>query len=344
MKIGLITTTINAPKVLALYRSYTGTPDADISLIQFFVAGDEKTPPEAYEFCNETVFCRSYTPDQQRALGYRCSDRIGWNCIQRRNIALLEALKWGADIIVSIDDDNIPFPNYFTDFASVLSKPFAGIQFQAGSVGWFDAGALLAPKAKHRGFPLDVCTSALEPVANAKVGAAAGVCLGDPDIDAVTRMAAHPMVHSTSILLEQGITVASDTWTVFNSQNTAFIRELAPAMFMMPGVGRYDDIFASLICQRVMRAHGYHVHFGKPFVWQQRNDHNLLNDLKAEMYGMENTVAVADCLSKVAIDPGTTIVCNVAKCYQALWDAGLIPPHAVNAARAFFDDVEQVMK
>ena len=32
----------------------------------------------------------------------------GWNTDRRRNFALLEALKWGADLIVSVDDDMIP--------------------------------------------------------------------------------------------------------------------------------------------------------------------------------------------------------------------------------------------
>lgn len=40
------------------------------------------------------------------------SNLIGWNCIQRRNIGYIEAYKRGADIIASIDDDNIPYDNW----------------------------------------------------------------------------------------------------------------------------------------------------------------------------------------------------------------------------------------
>ena len=34
---------------------------------------------------------------------------IGWKCIQRRNFALIQAYKYGADVIATIDDDNIPY-------------------------------------------------------------------------------------------------------------------------------------------------------------------------------------------------------------------------------------------
>ena len=38
---------------------------------------------------------------------------MGWNCIQRRNFAILEAYDRGAEIIALIDDDNIPYKNWF---------------------------------------------------------------------------------------------------------------------------------------------------------------------------------------------------------------------------------------
>ena len=86
-----------------------------------------------------------------------------------------------------------------------------------------------------------------------------------------------PIVHRVSELLRAGIVVnPKTTHTVFNSQNTAVIRELAPAFFMVPQWGRYDDIFASLMVQRLMRERGLVTHFGQPFVWQQRNAHDLL--------------------------------------------------------------------
>ena len=336
MKTALITTTINVPKVLALYRKLG--PD-----VGFFLAADLKTPEEVELFllneCNaETTGYISV--EQQKQNPYKCSKHIGWNTVRRRNIALLEALKWGADRIVTIDDDNIPIDmySYFAHF------PFSrnGIKATAPS-GWFDAGQLMIPQTPHRGFPYDRRgLPAYEPVTDIKIGVADGLCLGDPDIDAVTRIANAPIVHGVSELARAGVVVdPKETWTVFNTQNTAFIRELAPAMFCAPGLGRFDDIFASLITQRVMREKGLHVHFGQPFVWQQRNSHNLVSDLKEETFGMENILAFAESLDCTTL-PQEDVATQIRLLYRNV-PIGLIPEETVDAALAWCDDVETVL-
>src|ERR1017187_4179499 len=102
MRIALIITTINIPSVLALYRRFD--PSASV---KFFVATDLKTPRAAEQFCENLGNCAVVAGSS-----YKCAPIIGNNSIQRRNLALLESLKWGADIIVSIDDDNLPLdPN-----------------------------------------------------------------------------------------------------------------------------------------------------------------------------------------------------------------------------------------
>lgn len=347
MKTALITTTINVPRVLALYRKLG--PDA-----QFFVAADERTPLEAYQFCADIPNCEIYSPDRQRELGYECSALIGWNCVQRRNIALLEAVKWGADVIWTIDDDNIPIgSNYFVSAIRDINnfipgyggfhEPFNGLKASSPS-GWFDPGCLLVPQTKHRGFPISIKSEPVfEQVTDAKIGVAAGLCLGDPDIDACTRIVTAPIIHSVSELGRAGIVVdPHDANTVFNSQNTAFIRQLAPAMFMMPGVGRYDDIYASLICQRIMRESNLHVHFGQPFVWQQRNQHNLISDLRVEIDGMERVEHLANFLD-ACIMPSNNQIENLRWIYKALGEPGMLPKPASEAALAFLSDIEKVL-
>src|SRR5258708_30996345 len=111
MKIALITTTINIPSVLALYRRFD--PSASV---RFFVAVDEKTPEAAISFCDSLGNCAVV-----RDTKYRCDTLIGPNSIQRRNLALLRALEWHADIIVSVDDDNLCLdPNYFLQFTRLM--------------------------------------------------------------------------------------------------------------------------------------------------------------------------------------------------------------------------------
>lgn len=335
MRIACVTTTINVPRVLSLYTKQALG-------VQFFIIGDRKTPDvEVVNFLTEHVPNHAYYGiDDQYKLGYKCARLIPENCIQRRNIGFLEALKWGADVIVSIDDDNIPYAiNYFDHFSY---WQFDGMSASSESA-WFDVGTLLQPQAEHRGFPHTRRSPPIfESVVDARIGVAAGVCLGDPDISAVTRIANAPIVHNVSEILQAGVvTDPKRTWTVFNSQNTAFVRDLAPAMFMFPGVGRYDDIYASLVCQRLMRYLGLFVHFGRPFVWQQRNKHDLIKDLKAEIEGMEHVLDLAARLDHMQLSPGEhpvrTIFKNIAK---LPW----FPQQASEAALAWCDDCEAILK
>lgn len=328
VKVALITTTINVPRVLELYRKLG--PD-----VRFFVALDQKSVSLDGFIGTLGNTCWLFPNLQAR---WKCSNLIGWNCIQRRNIALLEAVAWGADIIVSIDDDNIPLDrDYFNIFKNILNAySFSGLK-----VGqyWFDPGNLLVPPARHRGFPFNSNMLNVVPVTGVRAGVAAGMCLGDPDVSAITRMS-HPMVPSVTELARVGVVVGLRCWTVFNSQNTAFIRELAPTMFMPPGVGRYDDIFASLIAQRIMGEKNLHVHFGQPFIWQQRNAHNLLNDLKAEIFGMENIRLLADELDDWKMSADQSVL-NAARFFY--FSTKILPNQAKEAAAAFFEDLEAIL-
>jgi hypothetical protein len=164
--------------------------------------------------------------------------------------------------------------------------------------------------------------------------------IGDPDIDATTRMELAPDIGQVHILGSAGVVVDRDTWTVFNSQNTAVVRELLPAWFMMPGVGRHDDIYASLIVQRVARERGYHVHFGPPFAYQQRNEHNLMTDLRAETDGMEGVSKIATALDAFRLMPGGSVVEHTRAIYICLASHNLIPDQGFAAAMAWLEDCE----
>lgn len=341
-RIALITTTINCPRVLELYRAH----DPDVGI---FIAGDERTPHEEVQaLCqrlqNYAGNANYYSPAHQKELGYQCSALIGWNTIARRNIATLEALKWGADIIITVDDDNIPInPSYFADFQHALTTPFNGLVATSNS-GWFDVGTLLDPVAPHRGFPYNKASPPyFKHITDARIGVAAGVCLGDPDISAITRIARTPIVHRTSRLLDAGITVDPYTWTVFNSQNTAFIRELAPCFLLVPQFQRFDDIIASLIAQAVMHPRGMRVHFGQPMIFQQRNLHNLLKDLAEELWGETHLLSIADVLADSMSVPAKSISLQVGMLYRALQQARLLPDGVAELAEAWLLDIEKVL-
>jgi hypothetical protein len=331
MKIALCTTTIHVPHALKLLRKCSDS-------VRFFVACDQKTP-DIMEF--GAAECSILSTFNQGK--WKCSEAIGWNTIARRNIAFLEALKWGADLIYSWDDDNIPVStDHFGKLEDIFVESFNGL-IVSGDDDWFDPGTLLYPRTTHRGFPYYVHSdNRVSHVVEAKVGVAAGLVFGDPDIDATTRIATDPKVEDATLLGRTGVVVSPHTWTVFNSQNTVVIRELMPAWFMMPHVGRHDDIYASLIVQRVARERNLHVHFGPPFTYQQRNEHNLIHDLRAEIDGMENVTRLAELLDAIIL-PGKSVLDDTRIIYRALEHCTFLPDEAIYAAHAWLDDCEGVI-
>lgn len=330
MKTALVTTTINVPQILLHYRKLD--PD-----VEFFVTGDLRTPAKTLDFCDAIKKCHYYTPARQRELGYACSELLSWNTIGRRCIAILEAVKWGADHIITIDDDNIPISStYFLQHTWPFVRDFTGMAVIGDR--WFDVGQFLIPKAKHRGFPhWATSKTSFGAVIGQKIGVAAGLCLGDPDIDATTRLELYPEVQSFSEILRIGICVDSGVKTVFNTQNTSFLRQFAPCFLLAPSWGRYDDIFASLVCQTVMRAEGYAVHFGMPAVWQQRNDHNILRDLRNELSGMERFEGLAALLGQ-KLPPGETTIDKCRAVYRIATEGA-----TRDLADAWLDDMEKVL-
>jgi hypothetical protein len=274
---------------------------------------------------------------------WKCSEAIGWHTLSRRNIAFLEALKQGAEIIYSFDTDNIPMSlTHFDSIEKILTERFDGI-LASSKTGWFDAGQMLNPWARHRGIPYsNIPAHHYDIATNFRAGIAAGLVIGNPDIDATLRMEKAPEIHTISKLGEMGVLVDVNTHTVFNTQNVAMLRELVPAWFLMPHVGRYDDLYASLIVQRVARERGLHVHFGQPLVWQQRHQHDLIVDLKAEIDGMSHIKDIAELLDHIPL-PGKSVLEDTRIIYTTLEHCAWLPDEAIYAAHKWLDDVEEVI-
>lgn len=315
--ISLITTTIHVPEVLRRYREIGPG-------VQIIVAGDVTTDPACPELC-EDIGARYIGPLEQEKLYPSLSDAIGWRSIQRRNIALLEAIRSGADIVVSVDDDNEPIDTmYFETIARLLCERMR-VLVTGGHSGWFNPGVLGEPQYTYRGFPYSQrgTPSYHADLANPRVGIVNGLVLGDPDINATERIERPPVVAGYMTDYSTAINPRT-TWAPINSQNTAYVRELAPLAAVIPGIGRYDDVLASYLAQRVMETTDYHVAYGPPFVRQERNEHNLISDLKAELWGMEHTESFCATLKAIPVEDGAPIMDTL----STIADALLTTPYA----------------
>lgn len=274
----IVTTTISEPtKATQMFAKMNGW--------DFLVVGDKKTPHDKYKNYNYLH------PEEQEKLDKPLSDMIGWNCIQRRNLGFVYALKNGYDYIATVDDDNIPLDNWGEFF-----KP-QKIDVFSTKFKFFDPLSVTNYNHLwHRGFPLQHVHKKNEVTQTKKFfekfDVQANLWNGDPDIDAVCRMIYAPECKFTNSWY------TTDCMTPFNSQNTILSKDALKHYFMFDKVGRMDDIFGSYILQKK----GFKVVFGPPTVYQDRNEHDLTIDMKKEYIGYENVRNIIEDESFIPFD------------------------------------------
>lgn len=271
MKKVIVTTTINPP-TKAIDR-FVRLDDWELVVI-----GDLKTTKD-YHLDRGTYV----SPEEQEAYDKELSDAIGWNCIQRRSFGLLWAHDMQADIVAVVDDDNIPYDGWGEN---LLIGKDNEVNFYETDMPAFDpVGATNHRHLWHRGFPLELLSKRDYAKVSRRVvqpDIQADFWNGDPDIDAICRMEHAPECKFDP----EKFPLASNKMSPFNSQNTFLSGKLLKDYFLFPHVGRMDDIWASYYLQ----AKGYKVVYGKPSVYQDRNVHNLIKDMKQEYLGYEHNL------------------------------------------------------
>ena len=270
MKKFIITTTINTPT--EAIRKFDNNPNWSLIVI-----GDKKTPKD-YNLKNGIYV----SPDEQEHYDKSLSDAIGWNCIQRRNFGFLKAYDLGADIIATIDDDNIPLNNWGDEI--YVNK---NIEIECYDTDQIAFDPLYVTNYKHlwhRGFPIQLISkrNCKKTKKQITVDIQADFWNGDPDIDAICRIEHAPICEFEI----NNFPFTSFQFSPFNSQNTFLSKKVLKDYFMFPHIGRMDDIWASYYVESL----DYKVVYGKPTVYQERNDHNLINDMKKEYIGYENNL------------------------------------------------------
>jgi hypothetical protein len=249
-------------------------------------------------------------------------------------------MRWGAEIIASVDDDMIPTENRFWfDVQSPFQNVFNGLQLGVANY-WLDTGALTQPQAMQRGLPYDESYYATASfVTDAGIGAAQGIILGVPDTDACTAISQEIFIHSATDILRHGFVAHPKANAVFNSQLTAFRAELAPAFAQFYfAQGRNTDIFSSMLMRRIMRERDLYTYYGPPYGFHARQPRPLLKDLQAERYGVDNIVRYADYLNRAPL-PKDISVTQSCRILAQGWNGP-----ELEAAMAWYEDCESILK
>jgi hypothetical protein len=280
MKKYIVTTTINSPteatlKFCEIAKEKNWT---------FIIVGDTKTPHNEYQKLEEEYPVVYLTPDKQDYLYPELSEVIGWKSIQRRNIGFVYAYHQGADIVATVDDDNIPYSNWGDNI--YVGQEIEVDLFENISSLYFDP---LSPTTHkdlwHRGFPIEDLPFKndieYKGKTKRKVLVQADFWDGDPDIDAICRLSKKPIVK-----FEKFDSFCSNQLAPFNSQNTFLAREVLPFYSVLPHTGRMDDIWGSYILQYYFPNS---VIYNQATVYQDRNEQDLVTNLENEVIGYRNT-------------------------------------------------------
>lgn len=301
----IVVTTIFEPRFLAGYleniASHGRTEDVDL-----FVIIDRKTPTTVAEACAAAarngfrVHCPTLDEQEQFLARFpSLRDRIPYDSDNRRNIGFLMALDSGAELLISIDDDNF----CLTDSDFVGEHAVTGTEVDAAVAesddGWFNIGTMLtvapAIEIQPRGFPYFARRRArtIREAAprRSRVAMNAGLWLSDPDVDAISRLAIAPRVSDAR---REPVFLGPQSWSPINTQNTSVSREAIAAYyyvrmgFSLGGmlIDRYGDILSGYFLQKCIHARGDLIRVGSPVADHLRTPHNLFKDLYNELAGV----------------------------------------------------------
>lgn len=324
MEYCFVVTTINVPTLLEDYAKILAKKEK----IGFIVVGDKKTPHEKLKLFMENLKgygCESEYLDLKNQEKYikkyhGLAGILSYNSTQRRNIGYLKAAEYGSRILIILDDDNYISDGKYLNHIKHIGKKSSFMEVKS-SIGWFNPCSML--KTDHgneiymRGFPYAKRYIKNQYSFKKKTGRAVlnmGLWTHNPDVDAVTNLAQPTEITG----LKKGphtLMLGKGTFMPINTQNTAIATEILPCFYdVMQGysfkglkIDRYSDVWAGFLAKKAIDHMGDKITVGQPLSKHIRNSHNLLNDLKMELWGMLLTEKFVDWLESVNIKGNTYI-------------------------------------
>lgn len=296
------------------------------------VVGDKKSPAN-YNVSNATFL----SVEKQTKLGYLLNSEIPYNHYSRKNLGYLYAIHEGADNIIDTDDDNIPYKEW--TFPS-----FEGEYENLGSdLGFINIYNLYSQQnIWPRGLPLNKIKiktdrSGLQ-VKTSNVGIWQALADGDPDVDAIYRL-----VFDIPCYFEKlaPVVLGYGTITPFNSQNTAFRKELFPLLYLPSTVTfRFTDILRGLVAQPIMWLYNYSLGITQATVYQERNPHDYMKDFESEIPCFLRSEEVIDLIAN-RISASFSIYDNLLLSYEELCKAGIVLSKEIELVKKWIIDLQK---
>ena len=310
-------------------RKFGSLPD-----YKLIVVGDKKSPKN-WNVQNVDFL----SVENQESSGFKLSSIMPYNHYCRKMFGYLQAMKQGAEIIIDTDDDNIPKPNWtFPEFVG----SFNYIPENTGQINIYEL--FTDQKIWPRGFPLRLITSktiSKESIAvkESNIGIWQGLADEDPDVDAIYRLTSNEFCDFKN---EPPVVLGKQTICPFNSQNTAFRKELFVLLYMPTYVTfRFTDILRGLVAQPIMWLYDLQLGFTHATVVQKRNAHDFMKDFESEIPMYLHAEKVINIVSE-SISTQYTIEDNLYRAYEALNRNNIVDKNELDTLNAWISDYKTV--
>lgn len=295
--------------------------------------GDKKSKP--IESSDNLIFI---SVDDQVKLKFSFSEKCPFNHYARKNIGYLYAIKKGVEVIYDTDDDNRPLDDWFIpEFHSSLA--LGGNEKYINIYGYF-TGKRVWP----RGLPLSSINKEAVQVTGAtelrNIAVWQGMANGDPDVDAIYRLVDNEPVifdEKQSVHLDKGF------YCPFNSQNTFWKKEFFPLLYLPSTTSfRFTDILRGYVAQRLIWDSDHYLGFMKATVFQDRNQHDYMNDFRDEVEVYLNVEKVVNILESVSLSGS---LCDKLKIvYEELFKASIVKVDELELLDSWIQDYENIIQ
>ena len=293
----------------------------DLTNTNTIVVGDNKTPLNWKH--NK---CTYYSISDQKNSEFTINRQLPENHYTRKNLAYLFAIKSGASRIIDTDDDNFPDVIAWnkllkSEFEVLEHAPSENILFKNIYSYFSNSDIPFWP----RGFPLNLVnveesnirSNDITRTHTKEVGLWQCMVNGDPDIDAIHRLI---FKETPQFLNNKAILMGRGVFCAFNSQNTLWSdSDLFPLLYLPSTVSfRFTDILRGYIAQSVINASSQKWGFFQATSYQERNDHNLMNDFRSEVSMYSNMEEIFQIIYE-SCKSTNSITDNLMNCYSSLF-------------------------
>ena len=305
---------------------------------KFIVIGDKKSPKN-FHLKN----CDFFNIEKQKELKFKITKKLPYNHYARKNIGYLIAMENKCEEVYETDDDNFPYENFFTEKKFIQETNVLENKELINIYSFFTEKNIWP-----RGFPIEHILNekykAPKKLKSKKVFTPILQSLADknPDVDAIYRLVKKLPVYFKK---NESITLLN-TYSPFNSQGTIWNKKAFPLLYIPSYCSfRECDIWRGLIAAKICFEFKWGINFFSPCIYQERNEHNLLNDFKQEIGFYLNSGQVIAELKKLKLyKSDSKIFDNLIICYEFFIKKKLIENKELKLLKLWIEDCQTLIK